>query len=714
VTGQSDFTRADLADPLGPGGVLVDLASEVVGILAAARVDAALERTKLQVATVAKSGGDFTLPSAALAAITTATTTERWLVIIYPGDYTESNPVVCKKYVSINCPGRHEVTRVLCTNPGSHGLQLAGDMDVVGLQVRDASGTGSAAFHVPAGEQDIDLHDCKSTNCNLGSLNESGIAGGESFRVREFSITSGSVGSVIKTAASSETVVSDLYVGPGVTHTTLLEADGVGADIQVKGLHDASSGGTNGLWARNGGVIHAAAVHIGAHAYGIRVSGASEIHGSVEANESTTFDVWVEDAAGAAKLTGFIRREFINCATGSTSLITALDDDVPGDEAFLVLTNLQVGKYDAPMESTHGGGNSYTFDEEVYQYDASAASGSRFTSVTTAARSATASQFGFPAGAAVGDALLWAVPRKFPGLKHNLATLMVKAVGPATAIVWEHWNGTSYVAFNVMEAEADDPHDVFANDVLVNDLSTQLRFDDSFLGSWVAADNVLDEVPNYGSTHYVVRARITGQAPTTPPTFQQSKIYPAGRLEINSGGLLERMGTAEKTQTIPWHPELEDDLAGAGVSNTNLELAANIELVAADNVFAANTLDGRGGRVTIPVGLDTSRPLTFTIGWRPSDATAGDVELELRHAILNAGDVLDGTIASTLQAKVTSVSGQQDELIFTSFNFSVPTALPGAILALSYFRDGGTGNLDDDYGAAVEIVSTRLTGKFWR
>ncbi|MDH3328623.1 MAG: hypothetical protein OEM01_05265, partial [Desulfobulbaceae bacterium] len=60
--------------------------------------------------TVAKSGGDFTNPVAAVASITDASGSNSYLVVIGPGSYTLTEPLIMKRNVSIAGSGRNATT----------------------------------------------------------------------------------------------------------------------------------------------------------------------------------------------------------------------------------------------------------------------------------------------------------------------------------------------------------------------------------------------------------------------------------------------------------------------------------------------------------------------------------------------------------------------------------------------------------------------------
>ena len=77
--------------------------------------------TPAQVLWVATSGGDFTSVNAALASITENNATNRYVIKIAPGTYTESNAVVLKDYVDIEGSGE-DITTIACACGSDHDV----------------------------------------------------------------------------------------------------------------------------------------------------------------------------------------------------------------------------------------------------------------------------------------------------------------------------------------------------------------------------------------------------------------------------------------------------------------------------------------------------------------------------------------------------------------------------------------------------------------
>jgi len=91
------------------------------------------------VVTVSKTGGDFTDPVAALNSITDASADNLYLVVIGPGVYTMTEPLITKSFVSIAGAGQ-EVTRLTGTLNGSIVSGDACDYTLSDLTIENTGG----------------------------------------------------------------------------------------------------------------------------------------------------------------------------------------------------------------------------------------------------------------------------------------------------------------------------------------------------------------------------------------------------------------------------------------------------------------------------------------------------------------------------------------------------------------------------------------------
>ena len=400
-------------------------------------------------------------------------------------------------------------------------------------------------------------------------------------------------------------------------------------------------------------------------------------------------------------------------AQGDRSLITAdpaylsqetvaitFQDERLGDEAFLFFSEVSVGAPGFGRELSVGEGDSFT--RGMVAFSASTPT-SGFTDITNDLLLPDGNTVALMPGTGVGNTFYIGSDLPIAGIKVLLTTGMV--LGATGAVSVEYSNATGgFTAFDTLSTQANFPYAAYGNAIFERAQSEQVRYDD------IQSLNVPATVN--GITKYWQRVTITS-AITAVPVADQVKLSP-NRTEINSDGFIEYFGRAEPSRLLNWHRRLEDDLAGASPLNDTLTLAQQITITPIDNEFAAGGLDGNGGIIPIPTGLDTSRELVYRFGWSPIGNLTGDVELELRYAVIRQGDVLDGTIPSTLTNVVVPISNQGQELIVGELRARVPEAAPGDFIAIAFFRDATAGNPDDTYPGNIEMVFVEIEGFFWR
>lgn len=147
VAGQAPTPNAVTSDLSSDGKVsfynlsgTVNVAVDVVGYYVAAGAS-----DPAQVVTVATSGGDYTSLSSALASITDASTTKRYVVRVAPGTYTETQTLSLKSYVDIEGAGTGLTTiTCACSNPttGSSTMRVVGPGVVTEVRSLTIANTG--------------------------------------------------------------------------------------------------------------------------------------------------------------------------------------------------------------------------------------------------------------------------------------------------------------------------------------------------------------------------------------------------------------------------------------------------------------------------------------------------------------------------------------------------------------------------------------------
>lgn len=403
---------------------------------------------------------------------------------------------------------------------------------------------------------------------------------------------------------------------------------------------------------------------------------------------------------------------FVVAAQGDRDLITAppaylsqgqiaisFQDEKLGDEAFLFFSEVAIGAPGNGRELSVGEGDSYT--RGMVAFSATTPT-SGFTDITSQLLLPDGTSVALLPGTSAGNTFYIGGDLPFVNIKVLITTAMSLGAG---SVAVEHSDGAGgWIAFDTMSSTSSFPYTSYADAIFQRAQSEQVRFQDIVASFGSQAVN--------GVAKYWVRVRVVS-AISTAPTADHAKLGP-NRTELNPDGFVEYYGRAEPRRLLNWHRRLEDDLIGASPGNASLLLAQQISITPVDNLFQNNAIDGNGGLVPVPVGLDTSRSLIYRVGWTPRSNGAGDVELELRTAVVKEGDVLDGSIPRVLATDVAAVSAQNNVLFVTEFEFRIPQAVVGEFVALSFVRDATVGNPDDTYAGDIAIVFAEIEGIFWR
>ena len=155
------------------------------------------------VITVSLSGGDFTDPVAAVNSITAASDTNRFLVLIGPGEYTLTTPLVMKPYVDIRGSGIRTTTL--------QGAISSPTVDSTSAIVVGASYTRLS---------DLTIHNSGGSNYSIGIYNSGATYDIESVAVEAWGSSTGALGTcasygIYNAAASNPRLTDSTFYGSG-------------------------------------------------------------------------------------------------------------------------------------------------------------------------------------------------------------------------------------------------------------------------------------------------------------------------------------------------------------------------------------------------------------------------------------------------------------------------------------------------------------------
>ena len=437
--------------------------------------------------------------------------------------------------------------------------------------------------------------------------------------------------------------------------------------------------------------------------YGLRIgSGDGTANGNnlrVLTHAGETWHVWVEGAASNLTLTGSYFREDRTSYHASATINVQHMSIVAGDEALQVTTEFHVGTEYRPRESAFGGGDSHTRGMAALRNTSLEAG--IWTNITSQLADEDGTSAALFSGVTVGQSFYIGGDLPFPGLKPSVTTARVGG-----ALVLEYWNGVAWVSIPYLNSDANAPYQQYAQDAFSRVQSDQIRFGIQEMIGW--ATKSLN-----GITKYWVRYRVA-TALTTIPSCDRVKLH-THRTEINSDGVVEHFGLAEPQRLLLWHRGLTEELEGFAQPDQDIDIATAFSIKGLDNRFQDGNKDGSATFLPVTPGIDTSRVLTFNLGWIPQATGAGNVEYQLDVVTLNPGDLIDGTQPYTHQlSQIVTGPFTAFALNVTTFTFTVPNLTPTGTLAINYYRDASGGNLDDTFNADTTAVFCNMFGTFWR
>lgn len=420
------------------------------------------------------------------------------------------------------------------------------------------------------------------------------------------------------------------------------------------------------------------------------------------------------------------RQERVSNASGlawidglAKGIFTFNDSAIFDDPTFRIGGELAVGAALRSAESIFGEGDSTTQFMYVFTDDGT---GTSFSDITEACKSTSGSIATLFQGTSAGNILYIGNEfRKFPGLNSIVTTATDLGSG---ALTYSYSDGTDpstgWVEFNIMCRENSGAGESFGQMFLCDTGDRKTNFGDISEG-----DDWDIETIN-GQDAYWIKIEIDS-AITTIPQVERIKLQ-VNSCQIDNTGI-QRHGSNRPYKTLISHQRLTDDLSGASPGNKSLAISTGITITPIDNQYNNNTLDGTGGIITVPSGLDTSSPLTFRWGWVPLGSGSGTVNFEVIIAEpievgvnIDAGTVPETTIStgttfrpsgSTQTNAVPTVETTTTDLLYISeFEVNIPNLQPGSSFAWALQRDDA-GNTDG-FSSSVAIAYLQIEGRFWQ
>jgi len=668
-----------------------------------------------QAVTVSPTGGQFTSIKDAVDAIDDASTAKPYGILVMPGVYVEQ-PITMKPFINIECrvPGS---AIVVAADPNSPLFTMAEDSGIKGLTVNGPA--NDSAFYAAGGTVNTGAENCQVLNCTAG-FHATGA--GTVLLVEECKALNATVGTCLLAEGGARIGAANI-----LSYASTAFASYTGATLWFQ--NSAAVRCANGILADDSGLVQCVGITIeDATVAAIRTgpNGTNLIVGAGITCFSNTLDV-LQEAAGSNIELGASFMDADRFSVQEWSDITiSFDGQEQGRYLQTVAKDLSVGVPQLGRHSYMGEGEPYTRGMMVYTTDATASpasDGGNLIDVSAEARSLSGSTFTMQGLAAdhailIGSSLADGDVQEHVGLWINQTVGAVETV--AKSFIIEIWDGAAWVEVGCMAICPCDFH-TYGKSLFLRTGEEMIHFGITTDTTWVK--KTID-----GHNLYWSRIRNT-QPLTTAPVFEQFRLLP-NHMTVHTDGTATFHGTSRFQVTLVGLGNI------FGENGTVVDGSVNVGSGGGFTGWTHNCKnsefntngDAINWQFPIPLGVDTSLPLSIEATLVPTVGTAGTVTMvasllanEVAGILVadpsGGRDPIVRTVANT--EALTSKQAQYDTQTFTSgvtdkpqqvtFGpFDIVDYYPGDILCLRLeMEDDGAGS------ANVLTLTAEVSGSKW-
>ena len=653
-----------------------------------------------QTVTVAESGGDYTTVTAALTAIVDASETKRYLVEVAGGEFVEN--ITMKSYVDVAGKGSIWSTKITASVTSNPVVTGHGGCSISNVTLAGATTNAGVYMAIPSAFscRDILVKDCQyGVHCN----NATARVYVDSIAIDATTTTcDASLYSTLGTIHSS-----NLVTVPSSTITSFVYANG--GEVRVWNI-SPTVGATNGLYANNGGSVHAFSSILPLCTYAMRIgsagTGSGLYLGMINSIADNTWDLYVESATGVvlAQTVG-IRSDNVYHVAGAIVKYVSYDSARVKQSFHL---DVDVGTSHMASSLSVGGGSSYTDGKQVITFDGDVTYADVTDDATYAFPNTTEGTIIY-----IGNTS----PSQFYGVEFDLDTQIVLGGG---AIVREYWDAgaEAWVEFNVF-AHLRGFSDSFNNEPFLapQDSGLSIQFDHN-IHTGVTENNAAATgwatTAVDGNTAYWFRLRIVTGI-TTSMVVSNWRLNPSSTL-FRDNGTQAFYGDARaiKAYVFPL-----GEVTGTA-SNQEIDVSTNITMLLVENEFVNGQTDAMYARFVIPEDLDTSCGITFkdliSTDVVPSGADETAI-LHLTYAKVKEGEPLgdasatEYTQAHTITFKDGDASWKAQTVSFNK-RIDVSDLVPGDSVFFKIERLNT--EVGDDLAGNIAVTSSWLEYRQWQ
>lgn len=565
--------------------------------------------------------------SAALADNNTA----NQVFVIYPGTYIENNPIVVPSGTTIKSLGSASNTIIIAQDYTKDLLVLNQKCKVSCLTLVGAHGTGARGVYfdgsLSGGSGQITiLSECMVVDCDTGvECDGNNIAGMADTLFAEKLIVS----------ATSHTLSRGIYChGGGQFVTSISYVVGVPGTYPIMNAYDCEGAGSKislstssvwfcnkGLYIDNNGNAEISLLNAQYNNIGVQIgstdTGSRLSTSSLVIKNSTSYDIDIQaNNANVEIYSSFLDDSKLN-NPNDVNIIVKYCSKSYGQSWTTTLGDFSVGSPMIPSKISMGEGL-YLNSGIVIMTNDNLTTGAWIDNTYTALLAdPNTSGFNLFQSTAAGNCLYIGSSKDIFGLKINILTA-TSSITQLSDLMWEFWNGTTWVEFFVMQTYPDYPCHTYENAFVSIVSKFNIRFGLTTTAPF--ANLTLN-----GFNKKWLRVRVVN-ALSSVPVGGYVKIH-TNATRINNDGFIELFGNARVNtlMTIQTYP------SSTPGTNQVFYLNDNLSLMKYNNVFPYNSLYRVGFNFKMPISIDTSFPIKLNLSFIGNNDSAGVVTWTLRY-----------------------------------------------------------------------------------
>lgn len=338
-------------------------------------------------------------------------------------------------------------------------------------------------------------------------------------------------------------------------------------------------------------------------------------------------------------------------------------------------TKIDIGIPGAAGGLDVGEGGSYTTDKDgttivqTFNYDASAAEGSRFTEVETTDS--------VTWNSAVGDRYYVCSQNKFWAVRFNVTTAKSSEI-----LTMSYYDGTSTTSMDYMGFLKDAATSTGQTVLEQTEEKEYVTWDKGINNLWTTADDVADTIPDVDAASYCVYFETPVGGFATPTAHDDVKVR-GNDVDIISGTpYMVFWGQAR----VENHDRISLSIVKSpgGTGTTNIVMSQTHS----QTVFDFNGVDDLSFLWTLPEGIDTSSPIEVKLDWSANAVDSFD--LDLTALKISDATAIGSSVLSSLNASSTATAAAANtmylDLDLTPTPLSIQEMMPGDLISFELAR----------------------------